>query len=486
MKLGYGGTKEEMERLLEDASKLSGIEYDISSFADVAEAIHVIQENMDIAGTSMNEAMDTVEGSINMTKAAWQNFMVGLGDSNADLTGLLNNLITSAGAAVSNIVPVVGNLGSSIVELLTQNAPQILQSGIDFVTNFVTGINAGIPNLYSQAQIMLINLLTTIQQNFPSFLQTGFDILTQIGNGIISNVPYILQVGSSMIKNILNTITALLPQFLQKGTEFVNNMVNGVVAQIPSVISTFSSLLNQAVSFIMQNLPQFLQKGAEIIVNLVNGLVQNAPAIISAIANTIFSLISTIGSNLPQFLQKGIEIIFQLAAGLIRAIPQAIAAVPQIVSGIWNAFTSVNWLDIGVNIIRGIGNGIVNGVTGLVSAAKEAARKVVNGVKSFFGIHSPSTKMRDEVGRYIPAGVAEGIEENSDMVTDAMNDIGDMVATPVKAPKIQTGTSGGFTYGGAITINVYASEGQDAKEIAEEVSEILAKQTQRKKAVYGN
>lgn len=428
LKLGYGGTKEEMERLLEDASKLSGIKYDISSFADVAEAIHVIQENMDIAGTSMSEAMGTVEGSINMTKAAWDNFIVGLGDSNANLTELLGNLVTSVGAALGNILPIVGNLVMSAFTLA------------------VTGI------------------------------QTGFSQVISLGT-TNSNLA---------IQNVLDTIASRLPEILQKGVDLVTNFANGALQNLPTLITAVGNLLSQGIEFIMQNLPQFLQKGVELVLNLANGVIQNAPTIITAIYNTLVGLLSTIASNMPQFLQKGIEIIAKLAAGLIQAIPQAIAAVPKIVSGIWNAFTSVNWLGLGLNIIRGIGDGIINGVTGLVSAAREAASRVVSSVKNFFGIHSPSTKMRDEVGRYIPAGLAEGIEENSGIVTDAMNDIGDMVVTPVKAPKFETGTSGGFTYGGAITINVYASEGQDAKEIAQEVSEILAKQTQRKKAVYGN
>ena len=172
------------------------------------------------------------------------------------------------------------------------------------------------------------------------------------------------------------------------------------------------------------------------ILQVVQGIVSSLPQIISSAASVIAQFLAGIGQQLPQLLQSGITMIAQLVAGLIQAIPQLIASIPQIISGIVNAFASYDWLSIGGNIIQGIANGIASGVGVIIDAAKSAASAALNAAKEFLGIASPSKVMRDQVGRFIPAGIAEGISRNLAPLRSAMQQATDMVAAPLPGPSL--------------------------------------------------
>jgi phage-related protein len=183
---------------------------------------------------------------------------------------------------------------------------------------------------------------------------------------------------------------------------------------MPTAITAIGNVIVGILQKLLENLPAMLQKGVELLTQLAAGIAQNAPAILSAIGDVIGRLLSTIASHLPQLLQKGIEMIGQLAAGLIRAVPQAIKGIGEVIKGIQNAFKQINWGELGRAIIDGIAAGLRNAGHVLMDAALNAARGAFDTVKSFFGISSPSKLMRDQIGVYIPAGIAEGIEDGSD------------------------------------------------------------------------
>ena len=157
--------------------------------------------------------------------------------------------------------------------------------------------------------------------------------------------------------------------------------------------------------------------------NLVKGIISNVPSIISSAATIISNLLATFAKNLPQFLQQGITMLGQVAAGLIQAIPTLIGKIPTIFSNIVSAFKKHDWLSIGADIISGIAKGIINGIGSIVTAAKEAANSAFQAAKEKLGIKSPSRVMRDGVGRWIPAGIAVGIERNASMVSSAMDEL---------------------------------------------------------------
>lgn len=232
LKLGYGGTKEEMQRLLKDAEKLSGIKYDISSYADIVDAIHVVQTEMGITGTTAEEAASTISGSLSMAKAAWKNLLTGVGDDTADLGTLIDNLVDSVSTAAGNIVPRIGRILSGMGEVVAQLAPIIAQelpelistmlpalvsAGAQLLVGLVTGLVTAIPDLVAAAPQIITSLVSAISANLPAILAAGQQLLTMFGSGIQSGVPQMVAQLPAAIDGFLGFITEQLPAVLDKG-----------------------------------------------------------------------------------------------------------------------------------------------------------------------------------------------------------------------------------------------------------------------------
>lgn len=375
LKLGYGGTKTEMQRLLKDAQKLSGVKYNIDNLGDVYSAIHVIQEELNISGVAAEEAKTTLTGSFGAMKAAAENLM-------ANIT-----------------------LGESIKEPLNQLMVTI--------NNFV--VNNLLP--------MLVNIIASL----PELLGGVGTLLQDICNKILEGMPAV-------------TVAAL---------EIMQNLALGLQTNIPLVIANIVDMISQLLLSIMNALPSFLSGGMDIIQSIIIGLLNSIPSIVQGIITVLTSLLTTILSNLPQFVQKGIEIILNLITGLLNAIPDIILAIPQIVSAIWDTLMATDWGQLGSDLIAGIANGITNAVGSLVEAAKSACSRLVDGVKSFFQIGSPSKVMAKEVGRWLPPGIADGIEDNMGVAQKAMTDMNTalvgQIDTSFSDGSFSSGGSNGFT-----------------------------------------
>jgi phage-related protein len=223
----------------------------------------------------------------------------------------------------------------------------------------------------------------------------------------------------------------------------------------------------------MNNFPTILKSGANLLLNLVHGIINNLPQIATSVVKVIAQFIATVGQNLPKVLREGYTIIGQLAAGLIKAIPEVIKSIPKIIKSIVDTFTSYDWLKIGVNILEGIRDGMFNALSSVIDAAKEAAEGIMNGIKDFFDIASPSKKMR-WVGEMIDAGLAKGIHDNDDMVDDAINKITDIGAISTEASLNLSGRND-TNNGTSVIINmyVYGAAGQDVSELADIVADRL-------------
>ena len=211
--------------------------------------------------------------------------------------------------------------------------------------------------------------------------------------------------------------------------EIVTNLVNGILQKIPSIITMAGTIISNFVNAISPLFPKILQSGATLLLNLVNGIIKNLPQIVSAAAQVIVKITSTIGQNLPQVLQSGITIIGKLAAGLIRAIPTLVGQIPQIVSSVKNAFIRVDWGSIGINIVRGIANGLRNAGHMLWDAVKGVLGNFKSQVLAFFGIHSPS-RWGVFVGEMIDAGFAKGIVGNLPSIDSAVSKLQDVATSP--------------------------------------------------------
>ena len=390
LKLGYGGTKSEMERLLADAQKISGVEYNIDNLSDVYSAIHVIQGQLDITGTTAKEAATTISGSFNQMKAAAKNVMgeIALGmDVGPALNELANTIITFA---VGNLLPAVWNvisaLPSAIVTFVTALGPQLFAAASGLIPQIASGITTGIPTLYQSAMRIMDQFNIGIQEQLPILLQNGVDFITNIVNGILQNLSQVITMAGNIITYFANTI----------------------ISMFPTVLSA----------------------GASLLLKLVNGIINNLPQIAQAAATAIVRFVASIGQNLPQILQSGITIIAKLAAGLIRAIPNLVGQIPAIISAIVNAFTSQNWGSIGINIISGIASGLRSAAHMLWDAVKGVLGGFKENVLAFFGIHSPS-RWGMFVGEMIDTGIANGLTGNTSLISNAAEELQKSLKKPV-------------------------------------------------------
>lgn len=460
LKLGYGGTKNEMERLLADAEKISGVKYDIKNLNDVYQAIHVIQKEMDISGysteqlqeklknmslteaeltkvakdmgisyedamkkmkdgtlttkdaqallgTTAREASVTISGSANAMKSAWQNLLTGIADDNANFESLIGNFVDSILTFADNIVPRIEATMDGLVNLILGVAdtllPKVLDIAVNLVQNLVTGISSNIGSL-----------MTTINQ---------------------------------VITTVLNALISMLPQILQTGIQIIVSLITGIAQQLPTLIPQIVEAVILMVDTLIDNIDLIIDAGIQLIIGLADGLILALPILIDKIPVIIDKLLNAIIENLPKILEMGITLIIKLAEGLIKAIPQLISKVPQIITSLLNAITGGGFskmlqagkdllnkvkdgiasgiskiADVGKNLVQGLWNGINNAKDWVLGKIKGFGKSILNGIKSFFGIHSPSTVFKDEIGSNLALGIGEGFEDEMKNVSDMMDE----------------------------------------------------------------
>lgn len=375
LKLGYGGTKTEMERLLSDAQKLTGVKYDINNLSDVYNAIHAIQENLGITGTTAKEAASTIEGSMNSAKAAWDNFLNG--------TISAEDFADTISIAVENIAK---NLGE-IVPRLASTIPEVVK------------------NLYEM-------IASSFEQNSGGIAQAGMELIDNFTSGLIEAAPRVTDRAGEIVSNLMNGIQEAAPQMLTSAVEVIASFAQGIGAQLPTLVPQALNMIVTLAGALTSNIPTIVQAGVSVLGGLAQGLVNAIPVLINKAPVIIGQLASAIIQSLPKILQAGVNILVTLADGLVSAIPKLLSKIPSIITEIKNAFTSVDWASVGMNIIRGIASGISGAVETLVEAAANAATDALNWVKEKLGIHSPSTVFRDQVGKYMALGIGVGFEDN--------------------------------------------------------------------------
>lgn len=499
LKLGYGGTKTEMERLLKDAQKLSGVKYDINNLGDVYSAIHVIQKDLGLTGVAAQEASETFTGSLGAMKAAGQNLLANLtlgedigpslkvlGDSvNSFLFNNLFPMIGNAFKALPNLLSGVGDMLIDMLDKIAENAGEMARVGVDIIVALVKALIAAAPHLIEAAVNLALELgkalLDTDWLGIASDLISALkDALSTMANSLLGNS------GMEVLGSFLDGITASLPNVLNEGIEIITSLVNGILNDLPQLITVAGDIINTLNTFIMQNIPTILDAGAKLLLNLVNGIVNNLPQIVTAITQVITKLLVTIAQNLPQILQKGVEIIGKLVAGLIQAIPKVVAAIPQIVRAIINGFTSVDWGSIGRNIIDGIKNGISSAAGAIADAAKNAAQSAFNAAKNLLQIHSPSKKGA-WLGGMFDEGIALGIDANADEITKATDAMIDDAFGQIEIPQTNVNMAPmAQSNAGSVTINmtINGAEGQDINALAEIIQAKINTAVNRRELVY--
>lgn len=322
------------------------------------------------------------------------------------LGGALNSVLPKISGFANKFIGYLGVAGDAFAPVLSKAAsfvPQLL--GFMNIAAVVALVAVGLGLLYSQFGTQIDQILLMMQTRGP-------EVITNFCNGIVTALPNLIAQGATMLNNLMLAITANLPAIIQGGIAIVSTLITGIAQQLPTLIPTALTMILTLVSSLLSNVGQLVDAGINLLVGLAQGVVNALPQLINKAPTIIGQLATAIISNLPKILLAGIKILTILGTGLIQAVPQLISKIPSIISQVKNAFTSVDWGSVGMNVIKGIANGLKGAAGAIVEAAKGAAESALNAAKNFLGIHSPSRVFRDQVGKMMALGMGIGFERN--------------------------------------------------------------------------
>lgn len=476
LKLGYGGTASEMYRLLQDAANLneefaSTAKFSMDSkghleanFADITEAIHIVQTEMGITGTTAKEASETISGSIASAKGAFDNFLNGTGSPEALAESMVTagkNVLRGLGEIVPRLLQTLPEVGKLIQENLVNSLSgdsmqKIVEAGKNAVMSLIDGMLASVPTIIPVALNFVKLIADTVITNVPTLIQKGYELLSNLVDGFVKAIPEALPKILDFVQGIGDKLAEAAPILIQKGFELLQKLVEGIITAVPILISRVPEIISTFANIINDNFPTILMKGAQLLGQLVLGLIQSIPTLIANIPKIISAIVDTLmafqwlnlGRGIIKFLgdgigamkdfvvKKGFEILIGLkntlmnlpstlanigrtaVSGLGNAISAGISwvknAAGNIVSAIVNTIKSIpgGMLSIGKDIVKGLWNGISDMTGWVIDKIQGFGESVLGGIKDFFGIHSPSRVMRDEVGKYMAQGVGVGFEKN--------------------------------------------------------------------------
>lgn len=434
LKLGYGGTKGEMQRLLNDAEKLTGKKYDISSFSDVTQAIHAIQTQMGITGTTAKEAASTISGSFNMMKSAAIDFLGNL-TLGRDVSKSMENLVTSTGTFLSNLLPALGNIAKGLVNVIGTTFPQMF-------SKIGNSLGASMPGLISKGLTMVTQFTASLRKNAGKFVSAGMEMLLKLAQGWANSMPVMIQKIPQIITNIAGLINDNAPKIMVTGGKIIITLVKGLINAIPTLIANIpqilramwnaftafnwmslgSSMISGIAGALRSGIGSLFSAAQSLCVTIVNAFINLPTVLFNAGATAIVHLIQGFRSAWGVITSIGGRIVVAVISGLVSLASRMWSSAKSAASRMLSAFRAVSWGSVGTHIISGIVRGIAGAAGKLFSAMKNLASKALSAAKKVLGINSPSRVFAAEVGRWIPAGIAVGVTKNSGMLSSVMDD----------------------------------------------------------------
>jgi phage-related protein len=409
--LGFSGTKEGMQELLDQAQQISGVEYDISSYSDIVEAIHVVQEEMGITGTTAQEASDTLQGSLSQMQAAWTNLTAGLANPDADIGQLIGDMVDSAKTFLGNLIPVISQafegialavaelapvMAEELPGLFEKTLPVLLEAGVECIKALAEGIIKSIPTLMPTITKLVLDLVKMLIEMLPDIIEAGLQVILALAMGIAEALPDLIP---TIVDVVLTIVEAL-----------IDNVDLLIDASIALIIGLAEGLINA--------LPKLIEKAPVIVEKLIQAVIRNAPKIGLAAIQLILELVKGIMTNLPKIVEAGWNII----SSVIKGIGDTLTMLPeygkQVINKIWDGIKSLDPVQWGKDMIQSF----IDGIMGMISSVGDAVGRVADTVKSFLGFSEPEkgplsnfhTFPKDMVDLY-----AQGIEDNAYKVADA-------------------------------------------------------------------
>ena len=440
LKLGYGGTKTEMQRLLEDAQKLTGVKYDINNLSDVYNAIHAIQENLGIAGTTSKEAATTLSGSFNSMKSAAQDF-AGYLTLGMDITPAVQNLVSTASTFLfGNLFPALGNVFTALPGA---------------IATFVSTAGAAImqqlgASTTDEALNAVLQISENLRANAGQLVDAGLNLIIQMAQGIADSLPVLIENIPQIVTNIAGIINDNAPKLLVTAGQVILTLAKGLIAAIPTLVANIPQII-QAIVAVFSAF-NWIGIGKQAITAIKNGIISMVGAVRSAGTNVMQAIVNALMSLPSKLLSLGRSGVSGLANGIRAAAGLVRSGITTVINALIAVVRSApsKMLALGKNIVQGIANGIRNAASAVVNALGNVVSNAINAAKKKLGIASPSKVFRDAVGQWIPEGIAVGITSNADSVQESINSLVDLKnlgisnAVP-KSPIVPTSSTSNVT-----------------------------------------
>ena len=440
LKLGYGGTKTEMQRLLADAQELTGVKYDINNLSDVYNAIHAIQENLGIAGTTSKEAATTLSGSFNSMKSAAQDF-AGYLTLGMDITPAVQNLVSTASTFLfGNLFPALGNVFTALPGA---------------IATFVSTAGAAImqqlgASTTDEALNAVLQISENMRANAGQLVDAGLNLIIQLAQGIADSLPVLIENIPQIVTNIAGIINDNAPKLLVTAGQVILTLAKGLIAAIPTLVANIPQII-QAIVAVFSAF-NWIGIGKQAITAIKNGIISMVGAVRGAGTNVMQAIVNALMSLPSKLLSLGRSGVSGLANGIRAAAGLVRSGITTVINALIAVVRSApsKMLALGKNIVQGIANGIRNAASAVVNALGNVVSNAINAAKKKLGIASPSKVFRDAVGQWIPEGIAVGITSNADSVQESINSLVDLKnlgisnAVP-KSPIVPTSSTSNVT-----------------------------------------
>lgn len=455
-----GGVLAKLNKMPGDIKKLGGkMKAGAKTLSTAKDALLIPFEGME---EQISGALGKITYHVKYYGAGIQNQISKLGAPVTNAVSKFTAPIRKLGSIIGGSLGKVGTQISGYASIIGNAFAPILSSVAGFIPSFISLLNfgavaavvvAGLGLIYSQFGTQIDQLLLLAQTKGP-------EIISNLGNGITAALPGLMEQGAMLILGLMNAITANLPALISTGVSIIATLVSSLAEQLPQLIPAAASMILTLVEALISNLPQIISSGLDLMMGLAQGIANAIPQVTAKAPVIIGKLASTIITNLPKIIQTGVKIITQLAVGLVQGIPTLLGKIPLMIGQIKNAFTSVNWGSVGLNIIEGIASGIAGAVGHLISAATSAASSALDAIKSKLGIHSPSRVFRDQVGKMMALGMGIGFEKNIPVGSMSAG-VQKAVQSLQRSVQITTSVNPDKTVGGINSNPLYKNQGFD-------------------------
>lgn len=437
LKLGYGGTKTEMQRLIKDASKMTDVQKELGitvdgssmSFGNIVNAISVMQKSMGIAGTTSKEASQTISGSVNSMKSAWQNLLTGIADDNANFEQLINNFVESIVTVGNNILPriktIVQGMGQMVSQLLTQLVPQLVNEIppliqetlpilLEAVNSAIQSILAVLPQVVQSLSILIPSIVQMLLGMIPQLIDVGVQVIITLIQGINDALPQLIGMLPEVIKRTVDTLIENLPALLEVALELILTLIKGLSEYLPQMLDYAPTMIEKLVQTLMDHLPELINVAMQIIMTLIQAMAQNLPKLITFVPRIIFTIVSTLLKNVGQIFSTGGQILSNLINGIGSLMGNLGSTAAEIGTTIINKIKNLpkDMLNWGKDMIQGL----INGIKSMMGNVGNAVGDVANKIKNFLHFSRPDTGPLREYEEWMPdfiQGLSDSLEESS-------------------------------------------------------------------------